>query len=69
MKTKSILNPDHFISTIIQERGFYLYEWISSEEFQKSIQLDYNILLQKFGKNIAILSFIATIISGILIIL
>ena len=32
----------------IEERGFYLYEWISSEEVKMSIQRDYLEFLSKF---------------------
>jgi hypothetical protein len=32
----------------IEERGFHLYEWISSDEVKMSIQRDYLEILSKF---------------------
>lgn len=52
----------HEIEKIVENRGFYLYEWISEEELKTSIRADYLELMISSSKIIAIFS---AIIGGI----
>lgn len=53
------------IQKSVDERGFYLYEWISREEFRKSIQSDYLTITRYTSIPLAILTFIAGLIGAI----
>ena len=46
----------------VDERGFYLYEWISPDELRMSVQADYLSLVRKASTPLAIITFIAGLI-------
>ena len=69
--SKITLPPE--IQKIVDERGFYLYEWISLEELRLTMECDYLSGIQKTSKLlfvfmiiVAILGFIIDNISGVL---
>ncbi len=46
----------------VNERGFYLYEWISPDELRMSVQADYLSVVRKASTPLAIITFIAGLI-------
>ena len=42
----------------VDERGFYLYEWISPEELRMSVQADYLSVVKKASIPLAVITFI-----------
>ncbi|GAB0174763.1 MAG: hypothetical protein HHAS10_06420 [Candidatus Altimarinota bacterium] len=46
------------ISEQVDERGFYLYEWISPDELRMSVQADYLSIVKKASIPLAIITFI-----------
>lgn len=46
----------------VDERGFYLYEWISPDELRMSVQADYLSVVRKASTPLAIITFIAGLI-------
>ena len=50
------------IEETVDERGFYLYEWISPDELRMSVLGDYLSIIQKSSMPLAIVTLIAGII-------
>ena len=50
------------IQTTVDERGFYLYEWISREELKMSIRADYLNIATKSSIPLAIVTFVMGVI-------
>ena len=50
------------IEEIVDERGFYLYEWISPDELRMSVLGDYLSIIQKSSMPLAIVTLIAGVI-------
>lgn len=50
------------ITKQVDERGFYLYEWITPDELRKSVQSDYLSIIQAASIPLAVVTFIAGII-------
>ncbi len=50
------------IQTTVDERGFYLYEWISQEELKMSIRADYLNIATKSSIPLAIVTFVMGVI-------
>lgn len=49
------------IEKSLDEKGFYLYEWLSKESLKNSIKLDYYSIMNKTLVPLVIISFIAGI--------
>ena len=70
MLTRTLPSPDtqedietpEFIEEKVDERGFYLYEWISPEELRMSVQSDYLGIIRFASMPLAVVSFIAGLI-------
>lgn len=52
----------HDIESKVDERGFYLYEWISPDELRMSVLGDYLSIIQKSSMPLAIVTLIAGVI-------
>lgn len=50
------------IEKSLDEKGFYLYEWLSKENLKNSIKLDYYSTMNKTLVPLVIISFIAGVI-------
>lgn len=50
------------IEKSLDEKGFYLYEWLSKENLKNSIKLDYYSIMNKALVPLVIISFIAGVI-------
>lgn len=50
------------IEKSLDEKGFYLYEWLSKESLKNSIKLDYYSIMNKTLVPLVIISFIAGVI-------
>lgn len=50
------------IEKSLDEKGFYLYEWLSKENLKNSIKLDYYSIMNKTLVPLVIISFIAGVI-------
>ena len=48
-----------FIEEKVDERGFYLYEWISPDELRMSVQADYLTIIRWASMPLAIVTLIA----------
>ena len=48
-----------FIEQQVDERGFYLYEWISPDELRMSVQADYLSIIRWASMPLAIVTLIA----------
>jgi hypothetical protein len=48
-----------FIEQQVDERGFYLYEWISPDELRMSVQADYLTIIRWTSTPLAIVTLIA----------
>ncbi len=70
MITRTLLSPDiqkdretpQFIEEKVDERGFYLYEWISPEELRMSVQSDYLGIIRFASMPLAVITCIAGLI-------
>jgi hypothetical protein len=56
--TENIKSPK-FIEEQVNERGFYLYEWISPDELRMSVQADYLSIIRWASMPLAIVTLIA----------
>lgn len=57
-ETENTESPE-FIEQQVDERGFYLYEWISPDELRMSVQLDYLSIIRSASMPLAIVTLIA----------
>jgi hypothetical protein len=48
-----------FIEQQVDERGFYLYEWISPDELRMSVQADYLSIIRTASMPLAVVTLIA----------
>jgi hypothetical protein len=58
-ETKSTENKVATITKAVDERGFYLYEWISPEELRMTLDNDYLWMVRKGSIPLAIVAAIA----------
>ena len=56
--TEDIESPE-FIEEKVDERGFYLYEWISPDELRMSVQADYLSIIRAASMPLAVVTLIA----------
>jgi hypothetical protein len=67
IRTRTLPSEEHientespaFIEEKVDERGFYLYEWISQEELRMSVQSDYLSIIRGASIPLAIITVIA----------
>ena len=59
---REITDTTRQIEEIVDERGFYLYEWISPDELRMSVLGDYLSIVQKSSMSLAIVTLIAGVI-------
>lgn len=57
-ETENTESPE-FIEQQVDERGFYLYEWISPDELRMSVQSDYLSIIRSASMPLAIVTLIA----------
>ena len=55
--TEDVESPE-FIERQVDERGFYLYEWISPDELRMSVLADYLSIIRKSSIPLAVLTVI-----------
>jgi hypothetical protein len=56
--TENTESPE-FIEEKVDERGFYLYEWISPDELRMSVQADYLSIIRAASMPLAVVTIIA----------
>lgn len=58
-KTQDIANTPEQIEKQVDERGFFLYEWISPDELRMTLERDYLRIVRKSSIPLAIITAIA----------